>query len=100
MHCTPVVQADHILACLQAMVDDKEVVIERIKNRLTFDYDTRISAGYRDVAVNFRVASEETAKMGIETHVCEVQLILRRFYELKSDEGHKRYVQFRNFRGE
>jgi len=35
-----------IIQCLQVINNDKEVVIERIKNRLDPDYDSCISAGY------------------------------------------------------
>jgi len=92
--------ATQLLKCLRAIAADKEVIVERIKNRLHPDYNAKISAGYRDCLVNIRVVTESTCRMGIEGHVCEVQLLLRRFYELKSDEGHARYVIFRNFRGE
>ena len=38
---------------------------------------------YRDVAVNLRIDSEETRRRGAETHVCEVQLLLRAFADIK-----------------
>ena len=38
--------------------------------------------------------------MGLHEHVCEVQLHLSSIYALKNDEGHKRYVAFRNSRAE
>jgi hypothetical protein len=34
--------------------------------------------------------------MGLHEHVCEVQLHLKRIYEIKNDAGHQRYVEFRN----
>jgi len=92
--------ATQLLRCLRAIAADKDVVIERVKNRLHPDYNTKISAGYRDCLVNLRIVTDATCRMGIEGHVCEVQLILRKYWELKSEEGHKRYVVFRNFRGE
>ena len=70
-------------------------------NRLEPGYDARLnSAGYRDVSLNIRIVNETTMGMGIETHVCEVQLLLKAFAMLKNDDGHARYVTWRNTRGE
>jgi len=55
---------------------------------------------YRDVAVNLRFSTYETRGLGIDTHLCEVQLILNSFASLKHDYGHKQYVEFRDARGE
>ncbi len=55
----------------------------RVKNRLDPDYNAEESLGYRDVALNLRVVTAETRQLGSETHVCEVQLLLRAFAELK-----------------
>lgn len=89
-----------IVACLFNIMKDPEIVIERIKNRLDLDYDSRQSAGYRDLALNLRINSQDTKDLGLNTHVCEVQLILRHMAEMKSDDGHKRYVEFRDARAE
>ena len=48
----------------------------RIKNRFDPSYDSELSAGYRSLAVNLRVVTDETKALGVETHVCEVQLLL------------------------
>jgi hypothetical protein len=55
----------------------------RVKNRLCPEYDAALSAGYRDVAVNLCLDTEETRRLGAEGHVCELQLMLRPFAELK-----------------
>jgi hypothetical protein len=47
------------------------------------DYDGCASAGYRDVSLNLRVVGAAARRLGVEGHVCEVQLLLRRFAELK-----------------
>jgi hypothetical protein len=72
-----------VCACLRAMREDADVVFERVKNRLDPEYDSRVSAGYRDVAVNLRITNKLTLLLGLETHVCEVLLILRPFADLK-----------------
>jgi hypothetical protein len=38
--------------------------------------------------------------LGINRHVCELQLALKEFVTLRSLDGHKRYVAFRNMRCE
>jgi len=55
----------------------------QVKNRLDPAYDSAKSAGYRDVLVTLRLVNEETVSMNVETHICELQLILAPFYELK-----------------
>ena len=55
----------------------------QIKNRLDPGYDAQISAGYRDVGLNLRIGGTMAMELGVETHVCEVQLLLRPFAELK-----------------
>ena len=72
-----------VAACLQCIASDPEVRIVRIKNRLDRDYDSAQSAGYRDVGLNLRLVGPETRSLGLHAHVCEVQLILRSFADLK-----------------
>eukprot|EP00961_Rhodomonas_salina_P238321 3221285-Rhodomonas_salina.2 len=43
---------------------------------------------------------ESTRRIGADWHVCEVQLVLREVALLKNNEGHKRYVDFRNYRSD
>ncbi len=54
----------------------------------------------RDVSINVRLETEEAKAKGLAGHVCEVQLQLEEFALLKSRDGHKRYVRYRNFRAE
>ncbi len=63
--------------------DDDDVVVLRIKNRLDLAYDSALSAGYRDVCMNLRFSSELTQSLGLEWHVCEVQLVLLPYAKLK-----------------
>ena len=60
----------------------------------------RTDTGYRDVAVNLRVRTEQARELSLTWHVAEVQLLLLAFMRIKSDQGHMRYVQWRNMRGE
>ncbi len=78
-----VLQIENLMACLRAMNDDGDIVVVRIKNRLDPSYDSSQSAGYRDVAINFRIINPETKSLGLDTHVAEVQLMLRSFAEVK-----------------
>ena len=67
---------------------DPNVRIVRVKNRLDLSFNSTQSAGYRDVALNLRLESELTCKLGIAGHVCEVQLLLKQFAELKVSGAH------------
>ena len=55
----------------------------RISNKMDPGFDSRASAGYRDLALNLRLVTPATERLGADTHVCEVQLILREIAELK-----------------
>ena len=61
-----------------------QVRVERIKNRMSEAYNSSESAGYRDVCVNLRVINPTAVALGVELHMCEVQLILKGFAQLKT----------------
>ena len=65
-----------ICCCLTAMSKDPEIELARIKNRFDPALKSAESAGYRNIAVNLRVDTPETRALGIESHVCEVQLLI------------------------
>ena len=46
-------------------------------------YDGAATAGYRDVALNLRLRTAAAIELGVDAHVCEVQLLLRQFAEIK-----------------
>jgi len=89
-----------IAKCLEAILSDPEIQVVRLRNRQDPSYDSMQSAGYRDVSLNIRISTPESAGLGLDTHVCEVLLLVRDFAELKNLAGHKRYISFRNRRGE
>ena len=72
-----------VAACLAAVRADKEVRVLRVKNRLDPDYDAAASAGYRDVALNLQLVSAQAGQLRVDLHVCEVQLLLLPFAQLK-----------------
>jgi len=84
---------------LGRIITDDNVRVERLKNRLSPDHSSDETAGYRDVCLNLRVVNEAALSLGVDTHMCEVQLVLVDFAKLRTAEGHKRYVQARNHVG-
>mmetsp|Transcript_36495 Transcript_36495/g.73212 ORF Transcript_36495/g.73212 Transcript_36495/m.73212 type:complete len:217 (-) Transcript_36495:47-697(-) len=86
--------------CLACIRQDPAVKFVRVKNRLASAYDASATAGYRDVALNLRFDDECTRRLGVSLHVCELQLILKCFMDMKTENGHKLYVKFRDLRGE
>ena len=96
---------EHMEAAVDVILSDPSVQILRVKNRFAEGYDARKeSCGYRDIQLNAVVTeqnfSADEIALGLHEHVCEIQLHLQPIYELKNDEGHKRYVTFRNQRAE
>mmetsp|Transcript_40681 Transcript_40681/g.79649 ORF Transcript_40681/g.79649 Transcript_40681/m.79649 type:complete len:944 (-) Transcript_40681:97-2928(-) len=91
---------EDMAACLTAMLDNPDIVVVRMKNRLARDYDSSLTAGFRNVSVNIRIVSETTTYFGVDTHVCEVQLLLLSYAQAKVHARHQRYIQFRDAKGE
>jgi hypothetical protein len=77
-----------VAACLAAISRDSDVAIARVKNRLSPTVDSAASAGYRNVAVNLRLVTPETLSLGLESHVCEIQLILLQMALIKVCVAH------------
>jgi len=90
----------NMITCVRAIAADPEIQVVRTKNRLDPAFDSSRTAGYRDVSINVRILNKDTVRLCLAAHVCEVLLLMKPFAELKHEEGHKRYIQFRNARGE
>ena len=91
---------EQLVDCLNEIRMDPDVVLLSVKNRYSEDYVDMKTAGYRDLNVNLRIETEESEAMGVQLHICELQLILTEFARLKTDDGHRRYVAYRNALGE
>ena len=77
------VDAAGVAACLAAVRADPEARVLRVKNRLDPADDARGSAGYRDVALNVRLETAAAVALGVDGHVCELQLLLRPYADIK-----------------
>jgi hypothetical protein len=91
---------EDLCTCLKVISRDSNTRNLRVKNRYSRDFDARTTGGYRDVAVNLVIETQETLELGVNGHVCELQLLLVQFHRLKTEDGHKRYVEYRNLRAE
>jgi len=94
-------QISDVKRCLEAILRDDRVVVQQIKNRLALSYNAcEKSCGYRDIQLKITLGEGQfdnaELDMGLHEHVCEVQLHLKSMYDLKSDSGHQRYVNYRN----
>jgi len=76
---------ENLTNCLGLIVTDHNVRVERLKNRLSLSYDAASeTGGYRDVCVNLKMVDTEANTLGVELHLCEVQLILIEFAHVKN----------------
>jgi len=91
--------ANELAHCIEQIKDDPDVAICAVKNRLSPTYDAKDSVGYRDIHINLRIVTSNTEHLGLDMHIVEVLLLLRPLAEIKSSQGHQRYVAFRNARG-
>ena len=72
-----------LILCIEAISADHESQVERVINRLNHEYDSSTIAGYRDVALNLRLKTPDTVCMGLDGHICEVQLVMISFARIK-----------------
>ena len=87
--------------CLKEILNDPGVAVLQIKNRFSERYNSKESAGYRNLSLSLLVVDQFTMSRGVDAHVCELQLGLEAFEYLKKRlDGHKRYVKFRDRRAE
>ncbi|EKX36814.1 hypothetical protein GUITHDRAFT_155121 [Guillardia theta CCMP2712] len=92
---------EEIVRCLKGICEDQELVILRVKNRFDPDFTSQQSGAYRDVCLNVRLDNEETHRLGVNFHVCELQLSLKDYKSwAMHSNGHQRYVAYRNTRAE
>eukprot|EP00912_Choanoflagellata_sp_UC4_P001988 UC4_evm2s1277 len=89
-----------VVTCLESIRDDPTLIILQIKNRFHDDYDSKDSAGYRNICLSLALVNDVTMSLGVDIHVCELQLGLKAFDDYKKEDGHARYVQWRNARAE
>ena len=90
------------------MLNDNRIEGYRIKNRLDPNYKIATTHGYRDVNVNFRLVKSpleclseaEWLRLGLSEHVREMQLVPIEYFRVKTEEGHKKYIQYRNMQAE
>jgi hypothetical protein len=83
---------------LRAVERDPRVAVLQCKNRFDAAYDSRLTAGYRNVALLLVVVDARTLEDGCAEHIAELQIDLDSIAALKSDGGHRRYVEWRNMR--
>jgi hypothetical protein len=72
-----------IAGCIGEIGADPAVRVLRLKNRFDPGFAASGGAGYRDLCINLRLVTDETTRLGVENHVCELQLLLKSFAELK-----------------
>merc|ERR1711879_952998 len=76
-------------SCVLKLVLSQAKVLA-IKNRYDEAYNGKATGVYRDI--NLHLCFDELAGTPFEGYVFEVQIILNSFLQVKTDEGHARYV--------
>ena len=60
----------------QAIRDDEDIRVVRVKNRLARDFDASTSVGYRDVLVNGRLCPAVASLLYIVVAYCVVVVVI------------------------
>lgn len=91
---------EDMLKCCHSIICDKDIIIKRVKNRMSMHYDSNKTAGFRFLLFNFCIVTPETSRLQLDHHVCEVMLVHRPFYDVQmaSQTSHASYIMFRNAR--
>ncbi len=79
---------------------DPDVAVVAVKNRMREGHSAKQSAGFRDVHINLVMKGGEAERLGVSSHVWELQLMVASVCKLRSHGGHQRYVQYRDLRAE
>ena len=74
----------NVLAQVDKMRAKGDIKIHRLKNRLK----APAPGGYRDLMINFSMPRRNAI---CSNHICELQIHLRKFFDIKNGEGHKLY---------
>jgi hypothetical protein len=85
--------------CLRLIMRTLSVSVLRVKNTLTASHDAAASGGFRAVVLNVCLDTAETRRLGLENHVCEVQLVLREFAAVLRGADPSDYANLRALRG-
>merc|ERR1712113_805116 len=67
----------YLFNVFQRIRADPTVQILRLKNRLHPDYNSALSAGFRNLSLNLVVVDENTRRACTDAHICELQLHLK-----------------------
>eukprot|EP00961_Rhodomonas_salina_P075093 1008310-Rhodomonas_salina.1 len=85
---------------LEMICKDEDVEVLGFKNRLRKDYNSQQSAGFRDVHLSLAIVTAEADRLGVSTHIWELQLMLTPICKVRNEGGHRRYVEYRDARAE
>ena len=96
----PTLGIQNMITALKRIRKDPSVVVLQAKNRISDEYDALMSGGYRNLSLSLVVVDNITMAKNVDAHICELQLGLAEIDRLKKEEGHMRYVSFRDMLGE
>eukprot|EP00960_Hanusia_phi_P057032 763427-Hanusia_phi.AAC.1 len=81
--------------CLYSILEDPQMLVFRAKNSMK-DCLTSNEEYHIGVILTVRLIMPQTHSLGISRHVCELQLMLRKFADLQDQSSHQEYVAYRN----
>jgi hypothetical protein len=94
-------QVSDLVDCLEALCRDPNIDIVRIVNGMDPEKSEEpLQAGLKFVKVNMAINTERMRLFGVETHVCELILILHSQIILRRTASWKRYIFLRNARNQ
>ncbi len=91
--------AEGLAEAVRRLAADPAFVILRVKNHFAAPAAGGVgpgAGGYRDVSVHLRLAGPAAAAAGADLHTCELQLLLLAVARRRSEDGHRRYIAYRN----
>jgi len=91
---------DGVVAFVEALREDPALAVVGSKNSLSTIFDSRESAGYRNINLSVLVVDSLAFSQGLDAHVFELQLGIAPIEALRNEKGHANYIKWRDINAE
>jgi hypothetical protein len=89
-----------LASCLEQLVYDPTITVMRIKSNMGASANKNSAMkGFKQVVVNIKIDNEQTRRLCVHHHVCEILLQVKDMARLLDDETYMRYRFVKNVSG-
>ena len=89
-----------LASCLEQLVNDPSITVMRIKSSMGASANKKSAMkGFKQVVLNIKIDNEQTRRLCVHHHVCEILLQVKDMARLLDDESIMRYRFVKNVSG-